>query len=193
MELFERRRYYFCRYCGSFFFLDTTETDGVRVLETPAQAQTCPVCAGKLANAQLDNVHPVQYCSGCRGVLVQRPRFAEVVQVRRTWATGQPIPPVPLDPRELERVVVCPSCRTKMAVHPYYGPGSVVIDTCDRCDLVWLDFGELKQIADAPGSDRGTRQPPRADYFSSASAAQDAGPSILDGPGTLDVLFRLLS
>jgi Zn-finger nucleic acid-binding protein len=40
-------------------------------------------------------------------------------------------------------------------VHPYYGPGNVVIDTCSRCDLIWLDFGELKQIADAPGRDRG--------------------------------------
>jgi Zn-finger nucleic acid-binding protein len=42
-----------------------------------------------------------------------------------------------------------------MNVHPYYGPGNVVIDTCSRCDLVWLDFGELQQISDAPGQDRG--------------------------------------
>ena len=44
-----------------------------------------------------------------------------------------------------------------MDTHPYYGPGNVVIDSCDRCELVWLDFGELKQIVDAPGQDRGTR------------------------------------
>jgi hypothetical protein len=25
---------------------------------------------------------------------------------------------------------------------------------------VWLDVGELKQIADAPGADRGVRKPP---------------------------------
>jgi len=47
-----------------------------------------------------------------------------------------------------------------MDVHPYYGPGNVVIDTCGQCYLVWLDHGELKQIADAPGPDRGGRDPP---------------------------------
>ncbi len=49
----------------------------------------------------------------------------------------------------------CPLCRKKMDVHPYYGPGGIVIDTCSRCDAVWLDSGELGQITDAPGSDRG--------------------------------------
>ena len=38
----------------------------------------------------------------------------------------------------------------------------LVIDTCARCDAVWLDFGELRQIADAPGRDRGSRNVPRS-------------------------------
>jgi Zn-finger nucleic acid-binding protein len=46
-------------------------------------------------------------------------------------------------------------CAADMSTHPYYGPGNVVIDTCDACHVVWLDFGELRQIADAPGGDRG--------------------------------------
>lgn len=44
-----------------------------------------------------------------------------------------------------------------MDVHPYYGPGNIVIDTCSRCDVIWLDFGELRQVTDAPGKDRGKR------------------------------------
>jgi Zn-finger nucleic acid-binding protein len=39
--------------------------------------------------------------------------------------------------------------------HPYLGPGNVVIDTCSTCDLIWLDHGELTEMVDAPGSDRG--------------------------------------
>jgi Zn-finger nucleic acid-binding protein len=31
------------------------------------------------------------------------------------------------------------------------------MDSCAACDLVWLDYGELKQVIDAPGLDRGTR------------------------------------
>ena len=44
-----------------------------------------------------------------------------------------------------------------MDVHPYYGPGNVVIDSCRRCDVIWLDFGELEQITRAGGRDRGWR------------------------------------
>lgn len=42
-----------------------------------------------------------------------------------------------------------------MDVHPYYGPGNVAIDSCSACNLVWLDFGELRQITHAPGQDCG--------------------------------------
>jgi Zn-finger nucleic acid-binding protein len=163
MELFERRRYYFCRYCGSFHFLDTPEADGVRILETPAQPRPCARCGGTLATAQLDAAHPVQCCTACRGVLLPRATFAHVVQTRRTWAVTPPAVPLALNRAELERVTGCPACSTRMDTHPYYGPGNVIIDSCAACDLIWLDFGELKQIADAPGADRGIRKPaPRA-------------------------------
>ena len=42
-----------------------------------------------------------------------------------------------------------------METHPYYGPGNIVIDACIQCHLLWLDPGELKQVLDAPGRDRG--------------------------------------
>ena len=34
-------------------------------------------------------------------------------------------------------------CHKPMDTHPYYGGGNAVIDTCPRCQLVWLDAGEL--------------------------------------------------
>jgi hypothetical protein len=51
----------------------------------------------------------------------------------------------------------------------------VIIDTCATCDLVWLDFGELKQIEDAPGQDRG--RIPRAVVASDAPQAPGAARS----------------
>lgn len=36
-----------------------------------------------------------------------------------------------------------------MDVHPYYGPGNIVIDTCVECGLVWLDHGELTRVEQA--------------------------------------------
>jgi Zn-finger nucleic acid-binding protein len=37
-----------------------------------------------------------------------------------------------------------------MSVHPYYGPGNAVVDTCGDCLLVWLDHSELSVIVTAP-------------------------------------------
>jgi len=51
-----------------------------------------------------------------------------------------------------------------MEAHPYYGPGNVIMDSCGHCDLVWLDFGELRQIVDAPGRDRGSKTGPPPTY-----------------------------
>ena len=158
MELFERRRYYFCSFCGTFHFIETPAEDGIRVLAEPS-ARACPLCRAPLVKALLDDDYSVEHCEQCRGVLIARTPFAEAIGRRRSRESGPPAPPVPIDDRELKRRLLCPSCRAEMLVHPYYGPGNVIIDSCSRCDLIWLDYGELKQITDAPGRDRG-RKPP---------------------------------
>jgi len=185
MELFERRRYFFCRYCGTFHFIESAGTDGVEVLDRSGAAP-CPVCTSPLAQALLDNVHTIRYCEQCRGVLVPRSVFVDVVNTRRAFAAGAPITPSPLDDRELQRRVVCPQCQGQMDVHPYFGPGNIVIDTCSPCEVIWLDFGELKQVADAPGKDRGNR-------FVPGRAAGEPRPrrtySVMSGGGSLLDLF----
>lgn len=155
MELFARQRHYFCRHCGSFHFLESPEIDGVQVLERAADARPCPRCGKGLTTAMLDNRHVVQHCEHCRGVLVPRADFADAVTRRRARAAGPGTPPEPLDARQLDMRIPCPSCGDRMDVHPYFGPGNVVIDSCARCDVIWLDVGELQQITDAPGRDRG--------------------------------------
>jgi hypothetical protein len=35
-----------------------------------------------------------------------------------------------------------------MDTHPYGGPGNVIIDNCERCELNWLDYGELAKVQD---------------------------------------------
>jgi Zn-finger nucleic acid-binding protein len=37
-----------------------------------------------------------------------------------------------------------------MDTHPYGGPGNVIIDDCERCEVNWLDYGELQRIVRAP-------------------------------------------
>ena len=53
-------------------------------------------CAGlPLATAVLDDGFSARYCERCRGVLLPRQHFAEVVQKRRWWARTPPASPVP--------------------------------------------------------------------------------------------------
>jgi Zn-finger nucleic acid-binding protein len=188
MELFERRRYYFCNHCGTFHFIETPAEDAIRVLERPDAATACPLCAKPLAKSLLDEHYAVEHCEGCRGLLVGRAAFSDAIARRRARQAGPPAEPVPLDRRELTRVIRCPACAAPMDVHPYYGPGNVVIDTCSRCDLVWLDFGELAQITDAPGGDRGRSRLPVAEPRSPALSDSDDNRtgSTLD---IFDVLF----
>jgi Zn-finger nucleic acid-binding protein len=183
MELFDRRRYYFCKYCGTFEFIEGSGGDGIQVLERRGDAP-CPLCAAPLAKSLLDETHPVQYCEKCRGILIERSAFAHAVQQRRARATGPGTAPAAIDRREFERRVTCPTCQTRMEVHPYYGPGNVVIDTCRKCDLVWLDFGELRQIDEAPGDDRG--RPPRVTTASVAPEARLSDDRWLDRASNLD-------
>jgi len=191
MELIESRRYLFCRHCGSFHFPEPADTDGLRIVGHVGDAPPCPVCKAPLAQALLDDAHPVHFCATCRGVLMPRQTFAGIVNLRRAWASSPPREPSVLDRRALERQLSCPSCRARFVTHPYYGPGNVVIDNCERCDVVWLDFGELKQIVDAPGLDRGGRNRAIGDDHLIPRFEQDG--DLLAAKDPLDFLFDLLA
>ena len=163
MALVESRRYFHCRHCGSYHFPTTVEADGIRILGTREAGPSCPLCSVAMAHALLDDDHPIDFCAKCRGVLLPRSSFAVVTMKRRAWATSPPSEPAPLNRGELKRELLCPKCSGRFETYPHLGPGAVVIDNCARCDLIWLDFGELRQIVDAPGKDRASRHVPRID------------------------------
>ncbi len=143
------RTYLFCSYCDTFVFPDAADNDGVQSLRT-ASGMDCPVCRKELLDGTLEE-RPVRHCTNCRGVLATHDVFADVVRIRRARRKDEQRVHEPLDARLLERSLACPSCRDVMETHPYYGPGPVVIDTCARCGLLWLDPGELSTIETAAG------------------------------------------
>ena len=150
------RDYLFCRYCGDFHFPKATP-DSVTVLGE-ASTVACPICRDQLVSAVIARQAPVLYCRKCRGVLVSQADFVHVTRELRASAEGPEGPLHRITPEERERQVMCPVCNRRMDTHPYYGPGNVVIDLCPACQLVWLDYGELSIIVNAPGRDRGLRQ-----------------------------------
>lgn len=151
MELVRERRYFSCAFCASVYFPEPGPggEDGVQTLGQLSET-ACSLCGVELEEATIE-AFPVLYCRQCRGVLATNDDFLRIVRKLRARGKRSDEPPTPIDPEELKRQVNCPRCQRQMDVHPYYGPGAVVVDTCPRCRLIWLDHGEIAVIQAAPG------------------------------------------
>lgn len=152
MTFVRDREYWFCKYCHSLHF-PSQEEGRVKVLGQESDYQ-CPAGGGTLVAATIEGIEVLR-CDRCRGLLIDQQAFPSLIEFLRAWATDPPSSPRPLDRKDLEREIACPHCQERMDTHPYYGPGNVVIDVCVNCGVIWLDHGELDNIVDAPGSDRG--------------------------------------
>lgn len=136
--------YFRCPHCGTFEFPAATD-DGFATLGEASEFG-CPVCRQPLGKAAVEG-RPVFYCGVCRGFLTTNPEFTAILLHRRARTADQSSVPRSIDPAELRRRVGCPKCKKAMDTHPYGGGGNVVIDTCDRCQLIWLDAGEMETLA----------------------------------------------
>lgn len=143
------KNYHFCEFCGTFHFPEATD-DGLVILDDEDGEFACPACIEPLLPAAIADQR-VLHCRNCRGILLGNAAFRQIIDALKQSADGSSGRPVPIDPAEYERLVKCPKCERRMETHPYYGPGSVVIDTCGACGLIWLDHGELQIVIDAHG------------------------------------------
>lgn len=151
MALHATRPCWLCSHCESLVCPEPA-ADGLRV--TGERGHDCPVCKQALLRAVLDDREAIEVCERCKGILMPREAFAETLTARRRAAQTPSVTPSPADPHDLQRRIACPDCGAPMVTDWYYGPGNIVIDTCETCDVVWLDAGELRRVVDAPGSDR---------------------------------------
>ena len=110
---------------------------------------SCPTCSTPLSNGRLEG-HPLLCCARCLGMLIDMNRFATVIEVVRSCERRSSRSVAPRRQNPGDRLLDCPACRQRMVCHLYGGPGNVVIDTCQRCLVNWLDPGELRRIAAAP-------------------------------------------
>lgn len=140
MRLVRDRDYFVCDYCGSYHFPEANR-DGIRVLGEVSEI-LCPVCRTNLVTAALESLR-VLHCPTCQGTLIAQVDFAFAVQyLRQARALLAP----PLDRAELLRPLICPLCQRKMHTFHYGGGGNVVMDNCPACQVVWLDYGEIRRV-----------------------------------------------
>lgn len=134
-----------CRHCGTY---EESPAFVANLEIVDASSNQCPTCRTPLANARLEGF-PLLFCQGCLGLLIQMDLFVSVIQAARI-SEGRTEIVLPRRQNPGERVLVCPRCGQPMLSHIYSGPGNLVIDTCERCLMNWLDAGELRRIARAP-------------------------------------------
>jgi len=84
-----------------------------------------------------------------------------------------------------------------MENHLYLGPGNVVIDTCNSCNLIWLDYGELNKVVNAPGKDRGSGMPFLHEFHQHNQESRETGKQIKQEDdfqiNLIDLLKEILS
>ena len=139
-----------CAYCRTVYTPEENE-DGIRVLEERSEL-ACPVCNAPLGEAALGD-QQVLYCKQCRGLLVSMHAFPGLIEELRARRGGHDRVQSAIDRKALDRHIDCPRCHERMDTHTYDGPGNVVIDSCSRCESIWLDFGEMGRIVRAPDHD----------------------------------------
>jgi Zn-finger nucleic acid-binding protein len=180
---------------------DVSETvDRVLPLRAPLGVH-CPVCDAELEASLVDEVSAC-HCPNCRGLLFSSTEFRKVVEDRRAAYAGPDIAVALPHPIELERRLACPSCHQPMEVHPYYGAGRAIIDSCAECQLVWVDLGELTGLERSPGRRspammevqhlvKGVQEKVTGDY-SAESKPVTALANPLRGIGLLEIVGMLL-
>jgi Zn-finger nucleic acid-binding protein len=140
------RDYLVCEYCSSFHF-PAASPDGVKVLGEPSKLR-CPVCALSLLSGAAEN-HAVLECERCQGLLLTAGAFGELARIRHARNGKRPVPVDAI--REPSRHLRCPQCNHWLDRHPYYGgPAHLMIDSCERCNLLWLERGVLAAVQDGP-------------------------------------------
>jgi Zn-finger nucleic acid-binding protein len=146
MNVVNNQNLFHCEYCGGYDFSEPN-LDGVALLDEPSSF-VCPTCKQPLVFAIIKNVG-IFSCPACRGNLIDQSKMLSIL--RQTQSSDLPceIPATPLNKSELARTLVCPSCQKMMTTYPYGGPGNVIIQGCDKCRMIWLDFGELSKVMHA--------------------------------------------
>ena len=139
-----------CDHCGSHTEAPPNSEHVELVKETSI---LCPICSTPLSSSRIGG-QPLLCCGRCYGMLIEMGRFALVIDSMRALEPRSFRIPLPARQRPGDRIVNCPRCVQPMVSHFYAGPGNAVIDSCERCEVNWLDPGELRRIAVAPDSRR---------------------------------------
>jgi Zn-finger nucleic acid-binding protein len=103
----------------------------------------------KLADAALESI-PLLSCRECHGMFIAMDDLGPLVSSLRAHRDRPATYLAPRGERDINRALDCPRCGATLDCHAYGGGGNVNVDSCEACESVWLDSGELRKIVAAP-------------------------------------------
>ena len=114
-------------------------------------ALSCQACDG--GDLEIGRIHKTEvcFCSCCGGFAIDRGPLGDLVEDLRAIFEGPDSEPIAFAPDQLDSHLDCLVCQNPMEAIIYNGPGSVVIATCDTCNVSWVKEGDLDRIVRAPG------------------------------------------
>lgn len=105
----------------------------------------CSKCEVKLRREFYENV-PIHQCDSCTGHLLTGHRLKNIRQRREKQLEDFREELDAAGSDTLERIR-CPKCRLSMEKRcKEFGPSKFHVDRCRKCDLYWLDGGELAKV-----------------------------------------------
>jgi Zn-finger nucleic acid-binding protein len=135
---------YYCRYCGSYEFINPNK-DGVILLGETVK-YICPQCKKALVTAKAANIDLLS-CKHCKGNLISQPLLLNIIKQVKVDIISSEELGSPQENDELLRIIDCPICSRQMESYPYgAASGNIIIQGCGNCNVVWLDFGDLYRI-----------------------------------------------
>lgn len=98
----------------------------------------CPKCKNKLKHGKTkENAAEIDYCPKCKGIWFDKAELGQVIR--------SAIKDIEITSDAQKHSILCPKCFKPLYVFDY--PQTLVkIDMCKKCDGIWLDVGELKEI-----------------------------------------------
>jgi Zn-finger nucleic acid-binding protein len=104
--------------------------------------KNCPLCNIVMLRVKYEGL-PAFKCDRCKGYLLEAPRLKGIernVQTPEEKLIEEAREEYHEDSRKR---IECPKCKGYMKKTRTPPPAEILIDTCERCRLVWLDGGEL--------------------------------------------------
>ncbi len=114
----------------------------------------CPVCSNPLIILELNHVE-IDHCTNCHGIWLDGGELE--ILLENSSHKDELLASFIVDENNIEKKLKCPICRKKMEKVLCGKDENIIIDKCKYHHGLWFDKGELEQLLESGGLDKGDK------------------------------------